>query len=178
MGAALQLAIKDWPLWEYPWARRPAQPGHQYKEVADNPDVMCHFPTNGVLASQINREFKWLEGAWKNISTNGYQPLRFDFVSCIELSADNGSSYLVLDGNHRISAMHALGLETVEVKLLPLRRVRRADATTWPRVRDGSMGLGDALRIFDRYFATRNPPLKAENPAALEVDERAEWIDR
>lgn len=175
MGAALQIEIGDWPLWEYPWSSRPALSRYEKYSLCDNPDVMCHFPSVGVLASQINREFGWLEGAWQSISTVGYQPRRFGYVRCIELETQAQSSYLVLDGNHRVSSMHAASVRSVEVELLYFRRVRRSRAAAWPRVRDGSMELGHAQRVFDRYFADQNPPLVPENPATLHMDEPALW---
>ena len=175
MGEALQIDIIDWPLWEYPWARRPASSRREFDEPRDNPDVMCHFSAPGVLASHINREFGWLEGAWRNISGQGYRPRQYGFVRCVELDAGEASSYLVVDGNHRLSALHALGETSLEVELLRFRKVRRDRAEAWPRVRDGSIGLGHALRVFDRYFAQRNPPLVARHPAALIADAAPLW---
>ena len=175
LGAALQIDIPQWPMWEYPWARRPAESLYEIAEQANNPDVMCFSSPGGVLASQINREFGWLEGAWNTISTMGYQPRRFGHIRCIELAAPAQSSYLVLDGNHRLSALHAMGFTEVEVELVRLRRVRRRAVANWPRVRDGSLSVDMALRVFDRYFATQNPVLPNEAPAPLIADEPALW---
>lgn len=173
MDEALQLDLGGWPLWHYPWA--PARPRTAIDHPADNPDVVCHYCAAGVLASHINREFGWLERALSSIRAEGYRPSRFGYIRCLELRSGDQSSYIVLDGNHRISALHALGRRVVEVKVSRFRQVRREDVHRWPRVRDGSMSPENALKIFDRYFAATNPPLPRTEPARLIADETPLW---
>jgi hypothetical protein len=175
LGQALQIDIDDRPLWFYPWQRRAGHAGGTVDEPADNPDIVTHHCAAGILASHINREFGWLEGAWQGLRQQGYQPRRFGYLRCLELEAPAGSSYVMLDGNHRLCALHALGVEEVEVRVPPLRKVRRMAAAQWPSVRDGSMSMADALAVFDRYFAAANPPLASLNPARLIVDEPPQW---
>lgn len=175
MSEALQLELGSMPLWHYPWHRRQPQRSISTATPHENPDVVCHYCDAGILASHINREFRWLHAAYENIRTKGYRPHEFGHIRCLELAAEAESSYLVLDGNHRLSALHALGKAEVTVKLLPLRRVRRQDASTWPMVRNGTVDLKTALRVFDRYFATSNPPLRRLRQATLIVDEPPLW---
>lgn len=176
MAEALQVEIPaSWPLWQYPWTRRPAGSDDTPLSAQANPDIMCHFSPEGVLASHVNREFGWLEAAWESIRRDGYQPERYGYLRCVEFSAGAQSRYLVIDGNHRISAMHAAGLATVRVQVLHLRRVRRERAHAWPRVRDGSLDVESALRVFDRYFAPGNPAPVARHPAQLLRDEAPAW---
>jgi hypothetical protein len=175
LGQALQVDIPDWPLWLFPWMRRAGHVGGTVDDPAANPDIVTHHCAAGILASHINREFGWLEGAWHGLRQQGYQPRRFGYLRCLELEAPMGSSYIMLDGNHRLCVLHAMGIEEIEVRVPPLRKVRRAAAAQWPSVRDGSMALEHALAVFDRYFAMANPPLTALNPARLIVDEPPQW---
>jgi hypothetical protein len=175
MGEALQIDIRPWPLWEYPWARRPRHPRPVHNHPREMVDIVCDYCEAGVLSSQINREFGWLDGAWRNISAAGYQPKRYTFIRCRELRAREVSSFIVLDGNHRLSALHALGATSVEVQVNPLRKVERSNVANWPRVRDGSLSAPEALRIFDRYFAADNPILRRTPVATLITDELPQW---
>jgi hypothetical protein len=178
MAEALHVDLPpDWPLWAYPWARGRVPAGTPSMSAAANPDVMCHFSPEGVLASHVNREFAWLESAWHSIKVSGYLPGQYGYIRCMELSRGEESRYIVVDGNHRISALHATGRTTVAVQVLRLRQVRREDAAKWRRVRDGSIDLESALRIFDRYFATRNPAPVMRHPATLIRDEAPLWQD-
>jgi hypothetical protein len=179
MAEALQIELPEgWPLWEYPWSRRPVGRGTAVPTPQENPDIMCHFSPGGVLASHVNREFGWLEAAWDSISRSGYQPTLYGYIRCMELSSPTQSRYIVLDGNHRISAMHAAGLRTAAVQVLRLRRVRRERASAWRRVRDGSLDAESALRIFDRYFAQRNPSPVPRHAARLLRDEPPLWPEQ
>ena len=172
---ALQLELGEWPLWEFPWSRAPGT-RQSIADPKDNPDVMCHYCEKGVLASHINREFGWLEAAFESIRVTGYRPREYGFVRCVELlSVGKQSAFLVLDGNHRISALHALGAQSIEVKVARVQRVKRETVHRWPRVRDGSMSPSQALQVFDRYFRSDNPVLERMNRAELIADEVPLW---
>lgn len=176
MSEALQIDLPaQWPLWEYPWSRRPLRPVSRPLSARDNPDVMCHFSPEGVLASHINREFAWLEDAAASIGKHGYRPREYGYIRCFELSHGGGSHYVIEDGNHRISALHAQGQDRVDVQVLHLRRVRREYARRWRHVRGGNLSQDAALRIFDRYFQPSNPPPEVRHPARLLVDEPPAW---
>lgn len=173
MSEALDLDIGAWPAWQLPWNAWRRTPRPPIVDPRDNPDIVCHFCAAGVLASHINREFGWLEGAYATISARGYQPERFGYIRCIELIAPGRSAYLVLDGNHRLSALHAMG--TRNVKVQTSSGVRRDQAERWPAVRVGRHSLTEALRIFDRYFELDNRALKPMNSGQLIVDEAPRW---
>lgn len=175
MDEVLGLDLGGWPIWQYPWAAAPRHAAAPLTNPRDNPDVVCHWCEGGVLASHVNREFGWLDGALENLRTMGYLPDRFGHVRCLELLWGERSSYLVLDGNHRLGAWHALGHAEMEVKLARSPKVRRDDADRWPRVRDGSLDTTRALRIFDRYFEPANRALPALNPGRLVIDEPPLW---
>ena len=175
MDQALSLELGDWPIWQYPWVPAPRRPVSELTDPHANTDPMCHWCAGGVLASQVNREFGWLEGAFDNLQRLGYQPETYGFVRCLELRSTDRSAYIVLDGNHRLGAWFALGHSVMDVKLARSPKVRREDVERWPRVRDGSIGPDRALRIFDRYFERVNPPLRTMNPGCLIIDEPPAW---
>ena len=176
LDEALQIDLGGWPLWEFPWTRKPQSSIHYQDDPAQLQDVVCQYSPKGVLSSHINREFGWLEGAYDSLRSQGYLPRRYGYIRCLELRPATGeSSFLVLDGNHRIAALHALGASTAEVETFALQTVRRSAVKRWPRVRDLSFSEAAALRVFDRYFQPRNPPLLNLHPAALIADEPPAW---
>jgi hypothetical protein len=175
MDDVLGLDLGQWPIWSYPWNRPSRAAPSLLSDPALNPDIVCHDCPSGVLASHINREFSWLEGAYASIVTRGYRPDTYGYIHCQELVGASSSAFIVLDGNHRMSALHALGHATVRARVSPLKRVVRADVKAWPRVREGSLTESRALLVFDRYFAKANPPLREMNPAILIEDEAPMW---
>ena len=174
MGEALGLDMKHVPPWEFPWDRAPSTGWQPILDPAMNPDIVCHYCPTGVLASHVNREFAWLEASFESIRREGYKPDSLGYIRCLRFVGDGLSSYLVLDGNHRISALHAIGTGHVSVKVLP-RTIRRSDVARWPRVRDGTYSIATALLVFDRYFAQSNPPLPCLNLTPLVSDEPPLW---
>lgn len=175
-AAALQIDIGPWPLWEFPWQRASERPIGDVESPNDNPDVVTHYCAKGVLVSQINREFGWLEGAWRSIRDTGYKPSQLGYIRCLELRwPGRPSHYIVLDGNHRLSALHAMGVHTVQVAIVWHRTIDRSQVGSWYRVRDRSLSELEALAIFDCYFRSANPPLREQNQAQLIIDETPLW---
>ncbi len=63
---------------------------------------------------------------------------------------------VIVNGQHRVAAAAALGERTVP--LSPLRDiVRRDQVDSWPAVRAGLYDRADALAVFDRVYAGRQP---------------------
>jgi hypothetical protein len=160
---------RDQPLWHLPW-RKPAvvkaEPGW-----VDEPDrvvdVMSFFAPEGVSLVALEREFHWHENAFRNIAKDGYQPAKFSHIRVREFRRADESVFLVLDGNHRLSALSALQCQDVEVKQARGTRVLRSDAASWPMVRNGSIGIEDALAIFDGYFSGVSRPLQLADPVSI-----------
>lgn len=155
-GQALGIKLtKKYHKWDFPWnwslKRNVSQ--HKYTPY-NNPDIVCHTAEQGVLASHINREFQWLIGAINNIK-NGYFPEKYGYITLLELINKNDSHYIVLDGNHRISAMTALGYKKFLAKIVH-KRVNLGMRCLWGGVILGSYYLDDATRIFERYFFEEN----------------------
>ena len=100
------------------------------------------------------------------MKTHGYEPDRYSYISVRELRGDR-SAYLVTDGNHRLSALSALGKTSVLVKLPFGTTVDRSKADRWPLVKAGMVQLEDAIRIFDAYLEGNPVPPKATLPALI-----------
>jgi hypothetical protein len=71
---------------------------------------------------------------------------------------------LIENGQHRIAVLGALGRRSAPIWVLP-HPVRRSQVATWPGVRAGVFTRDQALAVFDRLMAGRQPEALAE-PAA------------
>lgn len=156
IGAPLSM---PYPLWWLPW-RTPEQVKRSPGWVASTDkvaDIMTHFSEQGIPRGMLEREFRWHENAFDSLYANGYQPDLYSYITARELQAER-SSYLLVDGNHRLSSLSAMGLESVRIKLPLGTAVVRSNAQSWPLVRAGMVTLNDALAIFDAYhFGNRTP---------------------
>lgn len=170
ISAALGVSLtKDLPLWHLPW-RNPATVIAEPGWVNDPEiviDVMSFFAPAGVSRMAIEREFAWHENAFSAIRREGYQPGKYEHIRVREFCRGNESVFLVLDGNHRLSALSALGHHYVEVKQVQGTRVLRAEASSWPLVKNGSIDIHDALAIFDAFFSGVSQPLQLDQPASI-----------
>ncbi len=171
-GEALGLDLqRNYPLWLYPWTRRSVQPGW-YDVPGDCPDVLTYFSELGISRRRIGLEFGWMENAFASIRQHGYQPARFRSVIRARkfLAEDGTAAYLILDGNHRLAVLAALGVERITLRHLPSATVRRSDLPRWPRVRDGTYLPEDASKVFAVYF-TGNQRGSTQTPAARLIDD-------
>lgn len=147
---------KNYPSWIYPWSFRSMfKRAPIYWSPESNPDILCHYSEGGVLASHINREFFWLERAYGAIS-KGYKPEEFGYIKVMKMNMRGVIRYLVLDGNHRISSMHAMGYKKVYVEISSSPACSLSVAPFWPGVVSGVFTLRDARSIFERYFSLDN----------------------
>lgn len=157
-GAALGIALsRRHPLWSFPWAHPPAEkPGVAgwFDAPEDVPDILTHFSPSGIPRARIEEEFAWLERALTSIRAQGYQPGRFTgHIEARKLvAADGGARYLITDGNHRLSALSALGQESVVIRYRWRMTAHEAGLTRWPQVAAGLFSPEDARRVFRAYF--------------------------
>lgn len=149
---------KRYSPWIYPWALSSLRPVENYFDANSNPDIICHTSSEGVMASHINREIFWLERALAAMR-NGYDPEKYGFIRLLRLSSAGQDRFIVLDGNHRISALSALGVTEVRAKVSQFATVRRELAFVWPGFLSGKYRYRDCLTIFDRYFLDNNYPI-------------------
>ena len=157
MAQALGITLStNVPLWVYPWNR--CGQGLFSKKTAwfnnpiDCPDILTHFSEKGILEFRIEEEFVWLEKAYYSIKTDGYDPKKYSsYVNLLRLIKSDGSiSYLVLDGNHRISALNATGKQKIDAVIQST--VLEKDSKKWYCVRKSFIPEDDALKIFNSYF--------------------------
>lgn len=166
-GLRLPLHI---PLWVYPWEH-----GNQFrsdqgwmKELDQVPDIITHFCELGIKRSRIEEEYTWLERAHKVISTRGYQPEIYGYITVFELKDTDQSIYIVKDGNHRLSTLVALGHNQVCVKRISAECVDREQCRSWPQVVNGNYLLEDALAIFDIYLKGVDGFIRSKIPAMIQ----------
>lgn len=157
------------PLWIYPWHR-----GHNFSpnngwlsDLDEVPDIITHFCEQGIKRSRIEEEYFWLERAYTTVSAHGYQPHSNSFVEAFELKNEGESVFIITDGNHRISALAALGYQEVNIKLSRRAQVNGKDYKKWPQVRLGTYSEQDALDIFNVYFVGVDGFRRSSQPAKI-----------
>lgn len=157
LGCSDHLTAK-YPLWNFPWDRiDPMKFNLQCgwsDDPDDSPDIVTHFSPNGIPRHRIEEEFFWLDRAWRSIRDNGYRPFRFrSFIRVRTFRRiDGAEAHLILEGNHRLAALSALGCKSLAVYQAPGTTVLEAKSNQWPGVVAGYFDVADALRIFHAYF--------------------------
>lgn len=168
-GAALGLPLsRRYPSWDYPW--NPAQPIQAYT-AATNPDPVCHWTPDGILASKVNYEFGWHENAFQSIREHGYQPDTFSYIRVLEFIGRRTTRYLVKDGNHRLASMQALGQTMCRVRVDRRWYLREPLAPFWPGTLFRGYTIADARLIFGRYFWTHNPPIPESDEVSVIIND-------
>ncbi len=156
------------PLWCFPWSRRYAVHAGWVKEPVDVPDILTHFTESGIPLSRIREEISWLQLAYRSVGQRGYQPGLFRHVQVVEVNTRINRFYLVVDGNHRTSAMVAQGIDR-----FPARVVARVDFShvdQMPQVRSGVYSMTEAMLLYDRYLAGVVRLYRSCQPAEVIVD--------
>lgn len=161
------------PLWVYPWnLGRSFNPNNGWLNDLDEvPDIVTHFCEQGIKRSRIEEEYFWLERAYATVSTQGYQPYNGSFIEAREFAKGNERVYLIADGNHRISALAALGHEEVMIKVSKSLRWDGKNHRKWPQVRLGTYSEQDAIELFNVYFVGVSGFRRSNQPARI-VEER------
>jgi hypothetical protein len=152
LGVELQ---RRYPLWFYPWSRSVINPANAWcKEPNDCPDILTHFSERGISSRGLAAEYGWLEGSLRSIREHGFQPGRFRSIVQARrfVRADGSAAYLLLDGNHRVSALSALGYTKVPLQYLPAATLYETALPVWRQVRRNLYSADDAARVFSVYF--------------------------
>ena len=105
-------------------------------------------------------QYKRTLSAFVHMKEVGYHPEVYpDGYISGNLLVDEGDDYrfIVRLGNHRLSALSAVGVKDVEVKILIERDpvggiVRLSDIDSWPQVRNGFFSKESAELIFKAFF--------------------------
>lgn len=168
LGEALGLGLdREYPLWSYPWVRADPSGSGWFDDPGSPPDIITFFSEAGILWFRIEEEFVWLERTLYSIREKGYVLSRSNGIVARKLLGSDGSeAFLILDGNHRLSALSALGQTTVELTFLPVSVIKESDVEKWPKVRRGQYTRSDAKRVFQAYFAG-NMKWKTSSPAKI-----------
>lgn len=102
---------------------------------------------------------------------NSYCPDRYSYVRTLELRRSNDSSaHILLDGNHRVSALSALGHKSLVVLRDKSMVIRESELEKWPEVKSGRMSHKDAIAIFSAYFNGNNRWITTYKPAVIIAD--------
>ncbi|MEO7067470.1 MAG: hypothetical protein ABI114_11215 [Rhodanobacter sp.] len=169
LGDALGVSLSvPYPLWFLPWrtlSQVTSMPGwHPTPDYFV--DAMTFFSPLGIPRRLLNKEFSWHEDAFNAMKSTGYLPQRYGYITVRELKGET-SVYIVTDGNHRLSALSALGYTSVAVKQSPGSIVHRTHVARWPLVREGIVSQDDALKIFDAYVDGNMKPMHTPIPAEI-----------
>ena len=174
MGQALGISLsRNYPLWLYPWKRFPrakySLSNGWFEEPSNPPDILTHFSDRGILWPRIREEMSWIEQAYVSIKNEGYKPrLHRSYVMVREFRRkDNSSAYLVLDGNHRVSAMSSLSFKNILCKRFRFDVVHEEKIGSWFGVRKGYYERRDALLIFTAYFIGNHDYRTTSTPAPI-----------
>ena len=88
----------------------------------------------------------------KSIKSNGFDP-SFGFISCTIFKRDDEFVFCVINGNHRVAVMAALGYEWVPAHIYPgPYMIDLADIDMWPQVRSGLWSKNEATNYFNHIF--------------------------
>ncbi len=160
---------KKYPLWTYPWHQHA---NHSYgnnwvSDPDDINDIITHFSEEGIPSYKIDREFFWMTRALKQMA-EGYRPEQYSYIEAFKFERKDGHpAYLLLDGNHRVSALHALGETHVNILIKPASIVREHEVYKWPGVKNKTFTANDALALFNNYFDGRVCLKTSETPAQV-----------
>jgi hypothetical protein len=160
------------PLWLYPWDRsRRFNPNNGWLDNLDEvPDIITHFCERGIKRSRIEEEFFWLERAYSSISKQGFNPQKNTYIEALEFSKGNEKVYLLTDGNHRVSALAALGYKEVMIKVKESIQWDGENHRKWFQVRFGKYSEQDAINLFNVYFVGVNGFRRSNQPAKIIED--------
>lgn len=155
------------PLWSYPWSG-PVPPNHGWHLGLDAiPDILTHFCAAGVKRSRIEEEYSWLHRAYESIKQHDYQPQAHSYLKVREMTDGQSRAYLVEDGNHRLSALVALGVRDVLVQQLPIDTVALAQLPTWPQVQSGYYLPAEAEQLLRVYLRGMDGFPRSAVPATM-----------
>jgi hypothetical protein len=181
MGDALGLGglSRHYPLWTYPWEVRSRHPNNAWWDAPDRcPDMLTQFCESGISSYRIDAEFLMGERILRSIATHGYRPGYDPTSTCqtpspppirtFELrKCDGRRAYLLLDGNHRVSALSALGETQVTVEQAATHMADEKDCEHWYGVKTGLYTREDVLRIFNAYFEGNRHYHTCDHPAPI-----------
>jgi hypothetical protein len=166
----------DFAMWTYPWQQVSKDylfdtTRYWFDDLDGIADLMTHFSDKGILSYRIDEEFMWLDRALFAVGNKGF--LSGYYVKVLQMRKQDTNAYLLLDGNHRVSALTALGYDTVPAKITEI--VSEDDVGNWHAVKNGFMSEKDAMCIFNAYFRTNTDYMVGKKPAKIIAP--CQWLD-
>jgi hypothetical protein len=154
LGEALGVKLSvSHPVWGFPWDSAVPLQDAWMNDPGKLPDIVTHYSAQGIPWERIEQEFGWLEQAFYSIKTRGFQPRLGPAMVVRRLVRIDGTiAFIVMDGNHRISALSTLGYSDIPVRWFPNGDVYESQLLCWPRVKIGYFSPTDALAVFESYF--------------------------
>jgi hypothetical protein len=153
LGEALGINLsKKYPLRCYPWTSNCTLGNGWVSKPESVTDVMTYFCDLGIPFTLVEQEYFWHQRAYSNIKDIGYQPKKYGYIQLIEISVKNKKSFIVLDGNHRVSALSALGFKSVCAKINKSHIYNIQNVHLFPQVAQMAMPENDAIRIMQKYI--------------------------
>ena len=155
---ALGLRSSEEPLqlFSYPWGDLGKSELGQSKQALHS--RFCGPSTDQFVREEFDRTIK----LFQQVRELGYRPYRYphSFVGGFWLKSNDGQKvFVVLQGNHRVSALACCG--SVELDVRPVRTcpwtINEADVLDWPLVRSGLCSATDASEIFSAFFRDNGP---------------------
>ena len=168
-GEALGINLsKKYPLWCYPWTSHCKVGNGWVSDPESVPDVMTHFCDLGIPITLVEQEYFWHQRAYNIIKEFGYTPKKYGYIELMEISVKNKKCYIVLDGNHRVSALSALGLKSVCAKINKSQIYNIENVRAFPQVTKMAMSENDSIRIMKKYIDGVNSlPITTGTPSRI-----------
>lgn len=143
----------DLPLFVYPW-------GAFRKNYNEDKDVTKSRFCGPSSDDFILHEFNHIISLYESILSNGYSILKWANVLAGTYLIDRSGQYrfVVLQGNHRISVLAALGKTKVLVRTMPgyCEKVEEIKSNNWENVVNGRCEIAMAEQIFSQFFDKEN----------------------
>ncbi len=138
------------PLFHYPWGTftRKTSPKDPWRSR------FCGPSSDEFIREEFERSIRLFE----RIRKEGYRPWKLggSFISGTFLISSKGDKrFIVLQGNHRMAALAALGVLELPVRIIPslyLDYVLEDGMDHWPLVEKGLCARNTAKAVFDLYF--------------------------
>lgn len=169
LGEALGITLpRKHRLWLFPWhplwkLLTTRCSSGWYRSPKSVPDIITSFCPAGIPRALLEKEYLWLHGAYESIVANGYLPYRFGHpLGRLFVGACGKRACLLLDGNHRVSALSALGYDKLVVEISSRHTVRLDELEQWPGVRARVFTRDEAESVFMAYFSGNHRYRNAE----------------
>jgi hypothetical protein len=158
---------KPYALWIFPWGKYTEKHfnsvSNWVEDPLDVPDIITHYSENGIYQFRIEEEFVWGEKALRSIEKHNYAPNKFNsYIEACKLVDKNGNfCFLILEGNHRLSALFATGQTTFKCDIR--LTIYEKDVRQWASVKAGYFSEQDAIDILRAYVGGNTKNYYCEN---------------